>query len=86
MHKGLCVTLVDVIKPAYWALVHSGRQADRLRRLPATLRHLGYRLAVALYESSRRCLRVLEHATATGGEPCSMLLHDDTAPEVTETL
>ena len=37
MHKGLCFTLVDVIKPAYWALVHSGRSPARWRaslRLP----------------------------------------------------
>jgi hypothetical protein len=24
MHEGLCFTLADVIKLAYWALVHSG--------------------------------------------------------------
>jgi hypothetical protein len=30
MHEGLCLTLADVIKPAYWALVHSGRSPRAL--------------------------------------------------------
>jgi hypothetical protein len=29
MHEGLCVTLADVIKHAYWALVHSGGSPAR---------------------------------------------------------
>ena len=40
MHEGLCFTLADVIKPAYWALVHSGCSPARcergLRRNPHT--------------------------------------------------
>jgi hypothetical protein len=31
MHEGLCLTLADVIKPAYWALVHSGGSPRALR-------------------------------------------------------
>jgi hypothetical protein len=31
MHEGLCFTLADVIKPAYWALVHSARPPRALR-------------------------------------------------------
>ena len=37
MHEGLCFTLADVIRPAYWALVHSGCSPARWRaslRLP----------------------------------------------------
>ena len=32
MHEGLCFTLADVIKPAYWALVHSGGSPARGQR------------------------------------------------------
>jgi hypothetical protein len=34
MHEGLCFTLADVIKPAYWALVHSGGSAARAASIP----------------------------------------------------
>ena len=33
MHEGLCFTLADVIKPAYWALVHSARSPRALREV-----------------------------------------------------
>jgi hypothetical protein len=46
MHEGLCLTLGDVIKPAYWALVHSGRLArarpEGLRRNPQTFTKLTF--------------------------------------------